>query len=88
MKWLDVAFKILAGAVLPLMLWGFKLELRVALLEADKAQAEKASASLEKLTESVNDSKVLLGQMVVDLRNANKQLDQLTLARGRTLPPP
>ena len=88
MKWLDIAFKVLSVLVVPLLLWGFKLELRVALLEADKVQAEKASASLEKLTESMNDSKILLGQMVVDLKNANKQLDQLMLARGRTLPPP
>jgi len=76
-KFFDIGMKILAVLVIPLILWGIKLEVNLAVLrsELDRAQADVAKAL--DINEAVNENKVTLGRMDANLASLNTAVGEI-----------
>ena len=80
MKWTELGFKLLSMLVVPLLLWGIKLEVNSAVqsekitkLEAEVAAARPMSNTLGRVEEKIDAT--------------NKRLDDIKADLNRTLPP-
>ncbi len=81
MKWADLAFKVLSVLVIPLLLWGIKLEVNNAVQNEKITKLEEAAAAAAPLS-------VMMGRVEEKIDATNKRLDEIKGDLRRSLPPP
>lgn len=80
MKWADLAFKFLSVLVVPLLLWGIKLEV------SNAVQNEKI-IKLEAAVETTKAQSVAMARVEEKIDATNKRLDEIRGDLRRSLPP-
>lgn len=76
-KFVDYGFKILAILVIPLIAWGIKLEVNLAVM---RSELDRAKADIEKaqsIEKAVNENTNALGRLDTKLGFANDQLGEI-----------
>jgi uncharacterized coiled-coil protein SlyX len=76
-KWTDLAFKILSALVIPLLLWGVRLEVNQAVQNEKIDRLETQVVKAEMVKESVAENKQQLGRMEEKLNAANQNLSEI-----------
>jgi len=76
-KWTDLAFKVLSILVIPLILWGVKLEVNNAVQSEKMSQMEKELVAAKGISAGVNENKMQLGRMEEKLNAANDNLKEI-----------
>lgn len=80
MKWTELTFKVLSMFVVPLLLWGIKLEI------SNAVQSEKID-KLETEVAAAKPLSVTLGRVEEKIDATNKRLDDIKDDLRRSLPP-
>lgn len=81
MKWTDLAFKVLSVLVIPLLLWGIKLEVNNAVQNEKIIKLEAAVAAAAPLS-------IMVGRVEEKIDATNRRLDDIRGDLRRSLPPP
>lgn len=76
-KFFDVAMKILAVLVIPILAWGIKLEVNLAVLRSELDRAKVDVAEALDIKEAVNENKVTLGRMDSTLVSLNTAVGEI-----------
>jgi len=79
-KWTDLAFKILSILVIPLLLWGVRLEVSKAVMNE---KIEKLEFEVQATKANTN----TLGRVEEKLNATNKRLDEIRADLHSSLPP-
>jgi uncharacterized coiled-coil protein SlyX len=87
MKWTDLAFKILSILVVPLMLWGIRLEVSNAVQNEKISKLEAAVAAAGSLRDGMAVQSVAIGRVEEKVDATNKRLDEIRTDLRRSLPP-
>lgn len=87
MKWMDRALQILAVLVIPLVLWGIRLEIANAVQNEKIASLEKAKEETDALKAGLATQNVALGRVEEKIDATNKRLDEIKDDLRRSLPP-
>lgn len=86
-KWTDLAFKILSGLVIPVLLWGVKLQVEQAVQNEKIARLEQEVASAKAIKDSVAANTNALGRVGEKIDATNKRLDDIRVDLRRGFPP-
>ncbi len=76
-KVMDIFFKVMSALVIPLILWGVKLEVRNAVQDTEIAQLQKDVTAAETIKEGVAANTNSLGRMEEKLNAANDNLKEI-----------
>jgi len=87
MRWADLAFKILSVLVIPLLLWGIKLEVSNAVQNEKILQLGAEQAATEDFKDGMTAQSVSLGRVEEKIDATNKRLDEIKADLRRSLPP-
>ena len=77
MKILDLVFKILSALVIPLLLWGVSLEVRLAVQATKMLQVERDLVATEGVKKAVQDNAVAFARLEEQFRAANQSLTEI-----------
>jgi hypothetical protein len=86
-KWTDLAFKILSALVIPLLLWGVRLEVSKAVTNEKVTALEQKVRAAEAIKDGVTANTNTLGRVEEKLDATNKRLDDIRADLHRSLPP-
>jgi len=86
-KWTDLAFKILSVLVIPLLLWGVKLEVGQAVQDEKIERLESEVAAAKAIKDGVTANTTSLGRVEEKLDATNRRLDDIRSDLRRSLPP-
>lgn len=86
-SWLDLAWKILSILVIPLLLWGVKLEISQAVQDTKIAQMTTELAAAKAIEKGVSANTITLGRVEEKLDATNRRLDDIKADLRRSLPP-
>ncbi len=76
-KWTDLAFKVLSILVIPLILWGVKLEVNNAVQTEKISRMETELVAAKAISTGVSENKMQLGRMEEKLNAANENLKEI-----------
>jgi hypothetical protein len=76
-KWADVAFKGLSVIVIPLVLWGVKLEVNNAIQDERISEMQEDLDKLSDITNSVQKNTLALVRMEGKIDNVNEKIDEV-----------
>jgi len=76
-KFLDVAFKGLSVVVIPLLLWGIKLEVNNAIQEERISEMQEDLDKLASITNSVQGNTLALVRLEGKIDNVNEKIDEV-----------
>ncbi len=76
-KWSDLAFKVLSILVIPLILWGVKLEVNNAVQTEKISRMETELIAAKAISAGVSENKMQLGRMEEKLNAANDNLKEI-----------
>jgi uncharacterized coiled-coil protein SlyX len=83
-KFIDIAMKVLSGLVIPLMVWGVKLEVTNAIQDERISELQEDLDKLADVTETVQKNTLTLVRLEGKLDNVNEKIDEVKkLLRGR-----
>lgn len=77
LKFFDIVLKILSALVLPLMIWGVRLEVKNAILEERLSEVQEDIAKLAPITENVTRNTMTLVRLEGKLDNLDEKIDEL-----------
>jgi len=86
-KWTDLAFKVLSALVIPLLLWGVKLQVEQAVQNEKIARLELQAAATDTIRSSISANTNTLGRVEEKPDATNKRLDEIRADLRRGLPP-
>lgn len=86
-KWMDLALKGLSVLVIPLMIWGVKLEVGNAVRAEKLTQLEVEVKSAKDIGKEVQANTVALNRMEVKIDVAKEYLEKIQRDLSRSLPP-
>lgn len=86
-KWTDLAFKVLSILVIPLLLWGVRLETSRAVQSTKIESLEKEVTAAKAIKEGVAANTNTLGRVEEKLDATNRRLDDIKADLRRSLPP-
>jgi len=86
-SWIDLAFKILSILVVPLLLWGVTLEIRLAVQDEKIARLEQDVGAAQAIKDGVTANTASLGRVEEKINGTNKRLDEIRADIRRSLPP-
>lgn len=86
-KWMDIAFKILAALVIPLLGWGVRLEVTRAVQAEKITQLEKEVAAVQDVRKGLVDANLTLAKLGEKVDAANQRLGEIKSDLRRSLPP-
>ena len=86
-KWTDLAFKVLSVLVIPLLVWGVKLEVSQAVQNEKIARLEAEVASAKSIKDGVAANTNALGRVEEKIDATNRRLDDIRADLRRSLPP-
>jgi hypothetical protein len=86
-KWTDFAFKVLSVLVIPLLLWGVKLQVGQAVQDTKIETLESEVAAAKAIKAGVQANTVTLGRVEEKLNGTNARLDEIRTDLRRSLPP-
>lgn len=86
LKW-DILAKFLSPLVIPLLLWGIKLEVGNAVRDTKIASLETEVSMTRDLQSAIAAQNVLLGRIGEQINATNKRLDDIKVDLRRDLPP-
>ena len=76
-KFFDIGMKILAVLVIPLILWGIKLEVNLAVMQSELERAQADIEKAESIQEAVSANTMALGRLDEKLGAANLRLGEI-----------
>jgi len=76
-KFFDVAVKVLSALVVPLILWGVKLEVTNAIQDERIAEVQEDLDKLSKITVSVQSNSIALVRLEGKIDNVNSKIDEV-----------
>lgn len=76
-KFLDVVVKVLSALVVPLILWGVKLEVTNAIQDERIAEIQEDLDKLSKITVSVQSNSIALVRLEGKIDNVNSKIDEV-----------
>jgi len=76
-KFVDVGLKILAILVIPLIAWGIKLEVNLAVMRSELNRAQQDIEKAQSIQEAVNQNTMALGRLEEKLGAANVRLGEI-----------
>ena len=76
-KFADVAFKALSVVVIPLVLWGVKLEVNNAIQDERIAEIQEDLDKLSDMTDSVQKNTLALVRLEGKIDNVNEKIDEV-----------
>lgn len=76
-KFFDVTLKVLSTLVLPLILWGVKLEVKNAIQDERIAEVQEDLDKLSKITVSVQTNSIALVRLEGKIDNVNNKIDEV-----------
>lgn len=76
-KFFDIAVKVLSALVLPLIIWGVKLEVNNAIQNERIDQLQVELEKLSTVTESVNQNSLALVRLEGKIDNVNEKIDEV-----------
>jgi hypothetical protein len=83
-KWLDNAMKVLSGLVIPLIVWGVKLEVKNAIQDERIAEIQEDLDKLSDVTNAVQKNSLALVRLEGKLDNVDEKIDEVKkLLRSR-----
>jgi peptidoglycan hydrolase CwlO-like protein len=83
-KWADVAFKGLSVIVIPLVIWGVKLEVNNAIQDERISEMQDDLDKISDITNSVQKNTLALVRMEGKIDNVNEKIDEVKkLLRGQ-----
>lgn len=77
MKLMDTVFKILSVLVIPLLLWGISLEVRLAVQKTEMAQMKQDLAATEQVKAAVQEGALALVRLEEQIRAINTNLTEI-----------
>jgi len=86
MKFLDVGMKVLSALVIPLIIWGVKLEVKNAIQDERISEIQEDVDKLSDVTDSVQKNSLALVRLEGKLDNVNEKIHEvktLLLNRGQ-----
>lgn len=86
-KWWDYFKTVMSMLVVPLLLWGIKLEVGNAVRDTKIASLEKEVAAAKAIKDGVNANTHTLGRVEEKIDATNKRLDDIKIDLRRSLPP-
>ena len=86
-KWTDLAFKVLSVLVIPLVLWGVKLEVGQAVQNEKIAHLEAEVAAAQAIKDGVTANTAALARVEEKLNGTNSRLEDIRNDLRRSLPP-
>ena len=86
-KWTDLAFKVLSILVVPLCLWGVKLEVGQAVQDTKIETLEVEVVAAKAIKAGVQANTVTLGRVEEKLNGTNARLDEIRSDLRRSLAP-
>jgi hypothetical protein len=87
LNWVDVMFKIMSALVVPLVLWGVKLETSQATQDLKIVQLEESLKSVKEDAKAAQDQKIALAVLTEQMKVANKALEDIKAALNAKWPP-
>ena len=75
--WVDIVFKILAGCVMPVMLWGGTIEIRAAIQAERVTEIQNDLKELSAVTNSVQENSLALVRLESKLDNLDEKIDEV-----------
>lgn len=83
-KWADIAFKGLSVIVIPLVIWGVKLEVNNAIQDERISEMQDDLDKISDITNSVQKNTLALVRMEGKIDNVNEKIDEVKkLLRGQ-----
>lgn len=76
-KFLDVALKVLSGLVIPLIVWGVKLEVTNAIQDERITEMQEDLDKLADVTEAVQKNSLALVRLEGKLDNVDEKIDEV-----------
>jgi uncharacterized coiled-coil protein SlyX len=76
-KFLDVAMKVLSGLVIPLIVWGVKLEVTNAIQDERIAEMQEDLDKLADVTDAVQKNSLALVRLEGKLDNVDEKIDEV-----------
>ena len=76
-KFLDIALKVLSGLVIPVIIWGVKLEVNNAIQDERIAELQEDLGKLMNVTDSVQTNSLALVRLESKLDNVNEKIDEV-----------
>lgn len=76
-KFLDIALKVLSGLVIPLIIWGVKLEVTNAIQDERIAEMQDDLDKLADVTDAVQKNSLALVRLESKLDNVDEKIDEV-----------
>ena len=76
-RFFDVTLKVLSSLVIPLILWGVKLEVKNAIQDERIAEVQEDLDKLSKITVSVQSNSIALVRLEGKIDNVNSKIDEV-----------
>jgi len=76
-KFFDVAMKVLSGLVIPLIIWGVKLEVNNAIQDERITELQEDLDKLSDITNSVQNNSIALVRLEGKLDNVDEKIDEV-----------
>jgi len=76
-KFVDIAMKVLSGLVIPLIIWGVKLEVNNAIQDERISELQEDLDKLANVTDSVQNNSLALVRLEGKLDNVDEKLDDV-----------
>jgi|APSaa5957512622_1039677.scaffolds.fasta_scaffold05222_2 hypothetical protein len=86
-SWVDIAFKFLAVLVIPLVIWGVKLEISQAVQDTKIEQMKTELTAAKAIGKGVGSNAITLGRVEEKIDATNRRLDDIKADLRRSLPP-
>lgn len=76
-KFIDIAMKVLSGLVIPLIVWGVKLEVKDAIQDERISELQEDLDKLADVTDSVQKNSLALVRLEGKLDNVDEKIDEV-----------